>query len=211
MSFEHWLVFAAASVVLLLIPGPTVLLVVSYALGHGRRAAGAVVAGVALGDFIAMTACMAGLGAVLTTSALLATALRWAGGAYLVYLGWKLWRTPVADLAVADKDGGGPDIRPRRIFVHTCAVTTLNPKTLVFFVAVVPRFLDVARPLPGQMMVLEATFVALAALSACFYTALGTSARSVVRGPRLRRAVNRVGGGLLMGVGLLVAGWRRTA
>lgn len=211
MSFEHWLVFVATSVVLLLIPGPTVLLVVSYALGHGRRAAGAVVAGVALGDFIAMTACMAGLGAVLTTSATLATVLRWAGGAYLVYLGWKLWRAPVADLVVDDKDGGGPDIRPRRIFAHTCAVTTLNPKTLVFFVTVVPRFLDVSQPLPGQMMVLEATFVVLAALSACFYTVLGTSARSAVRGPRLQRVVNRVGGGLLMGVGLLVAGWRRTA
>jgi threonine/homoserine/homoserine lactone efflux protein len=87
MSFAHWLAFAAASAVLLAIPGPTVLLVISYALGHGRKAATAIVAGVALGDLTAMTASMLGLGALLATSAALFAALRWVGGAYLIYLG----------------------------------------------------------------------------------------------------------------------------
>ena len=69
MSFEHWLAFTAAAAVLLVIPGPTVLLVISYVLGHGRKPAAAIVAGVALGDLTAMTASMLGLGAVLASSA----------------------------------------------------------------------------------------------------------------------------------------------
>ena len=95
MPLDHWLAFAAASAVLLAIPGPTVLLVISYALGHGRRPAAAIVAGVALGDLTAMTASVLGLGAVLAASAAIFTALRWIGGAYLVYLGIRLWRAPV--------------------------------------------------------------------------------------------------------------------
>src|SRR6478752_6527930 len=92
MSIETWLAFAAASAVLLIIPGPTILLVVSYALGQGRRAAFPVATGVALGDFTAMTLSMLGLGAVLAASAILFAALKWIGGAYLIWLGIKLIR-----------------------------------------------------------------------------------------------------------------------
>ena len=105
MPLETWLAFVAASAVLLAIPGPTVLLVISYALGHGRRPAAAIVAGVALGDLTAMTASMIGLGAVLAASAALFTVLRWIGGAYLVLLGIKLWRAPVAE-------AGAPEVPP---------------------------------------------------------------------------------------------------
>ena len=95
MSIELWLAFAAASAVVLAIPGPTVLLVVSYALAQGRRSASATVAGVALGDFTAMTASLLGLGVVLLASATLFTVLKWIGAAYLNYLGIELWRSPV--------------------------------------------------------------------------------------------------------------------
>src|SRR3954454_1351383 len=95
MALEHWLAFVAASAVLLAIPGPTVLLVVSYALGYGRKSAAAIVAGGALGDLTAMTASMLGLGAALAASGTLFTVLRWIGGAYLVFLGIRLWRAPV--------------------------------------------------------------------------------------------------------------------
>src|SRR5690242_21860988 len=97
MQFDHWLAFAAASGILLAIPGPTVLLVISYALGHGRRSAYATVAGVALGDFTAMTASMVGLGALLAASAMLFMLVKWIGAAYLVFLGVKLWRAPVGE------------------------------------------------------------------------------------------------------------------
>ncbi|OPZ69289.1 MAG: Aldose 1-epimerase [Firmicutes bacterium ADurb.Bin467] len=93
MSLEVWLAFVAASAVLLVIPGPTILLVVSYALGRGMRVAAPVATGVALGDLTAMTLSMLGVGALLATSATLFTVLKLIGAAYLVWLGVKLWRT----------------------------------------------------------------------------------------------------------------------
>ena len=87
ITSEIWLAFAAASAVLLVIPGPTILLVVSYAMGQGWRTALPMAAGVALGDFTAMTLSMLGLGALLAASATVFTALKWIGAAYLVWLG----------------------------------------------------------------------------------------------------------------------------
>jgi threonine/homoserine/homoserine lactone efflux protein len=113
MPLDHWLAFVGASAILLAIPGPTVLLVVSYALGHGRRAAAAIVAGVALGDLTAMTASMLGLGAALAASATLFTALRWFGGAYLAWLGIRLWRAPMGT-PMGTPVGGWPRWRRRR-------------------------------------------------------------------------------------------------
>ncbi|MCB8879887.1 LysE family translocator [Acidisoma cellulosilytica] len=205
MSFDHWLAFVAASAVLLAIPGPTVLLIISYALGHGRKPAAAIVAGVALGDLTAMTASMLGLGAVLATSAVIFTALRWIGGAYLIYLGIKLWRAPVQSAALADS----PKANPLRMLAHSYAVTALNPKSIIFFVAFVPQFLQASRPFLHQVVILEATFVTLATLNAAMFALLAAAARERLRAPRVQRAVNRTGGSLLIGAGLFAAGWRR--
>ena len=207
MPIDHWLAFVAASAILLVIPGPTILLVLSYALGHGRRPAAAIVAGVALGDLTAMTASMLGLGAVLATSAALFTVLRWIGGAYLVYLGVKLWRAPVA----AAEEAAAPPAALSRMFAHAYAVTALNPKSIVFFVAFVPQFLSASSPFLPQVAVLEATFVTLAILNAAAYALLAAAARRRLREPRVRRVVNRTGGSLLVGAGALAVGWRGAA
>ncbi len=208
MSLELWLAFAAASTIMLLIPGPTVLIVVSYALGHGRRSAMATVAGVALGDFTAMTASMLGLGVLLSTSAALFTGLKWLGAAYLVYLGVKLWRAPTT---VGSDSADQPDVAPLRMLLHTYAVTALNPKSIVFFVAFLPQFLDTAQPLAAQMVVMEITFLVLATLNATLYALLASAARKAVRTPSVQRAVNRTGGSLLIGAGLLTAAWKKAA
>lgn len=208
MPLDQWIAFVAASAVLLAIPGPTITLVVSYALGQGRRSATATVAGVALGDFTAMTASMLGLGAVLAASALLFTALKWVGAAYLVYLGIKLWRAPVGD-------GSGPaqalETGSRRMFLHAYAVTALNPKSIVFFVAFLPQFLDPTAPTLPQIVIFEATFLVLATLNAMSYALLAAAAQRTIRKPSVQRAVNRVGGGFLIGAGVLTAAWRRAA
>ncbi|HEV7317501.1 MAG TPA: LysE family translocator [Ensifer sp.] len=208
MSFEHWFAFAAASAVLLAIPGPTILLVISYALGHGRKTAGATVAGVALGDFTAMTASMLGLGALLATSAAIFTVLKWVGAAYLIWLGIKLWRAPVSAGGDTDVETAAGE-RPLRIFFHTYAVTALNPKSIVFFVAFLPQFLDLSQPLFAQMAIFELTFLTLAILNASLYAALATAARSTISKPNIRRIVNRAGGSMLIGAGLLTATMKR--
>ena len=206
MPFEQWLAFAAASAVLLVIPGPTVLLVVTYALTYGRRTALATVAGVGCGDLVAMTASLAGLGVLLAASAELFTILRWVGAAYLVWLGLKLWRAPV----FAVPGGvGEPALRQRRVFLHAFAVTALNPKGIVFFVAFLPQFLDAQAPLLPQFVIFEATFVGLAMANALAFALLAASARRAIRRPAVQRTVNRVGGSLLMGAGVLTAAWRK--
>jgi threonine/homoserine/homoserine lactone efflux protein len=208
MSIEHWLAFVVASSILLAIPGPTILLVISYALGHGRTVAGATVAGVALGDFTAMTASMLGLGALLATSAAIFTVLKWVGAAYLIWLGIKLWRTPIAAEA-ADGTTAVPVEQPLRIFLHTYVVTALNPKSIVFFVAFLPQFLNLSRPLFNQMLVFETTFLALAAANATAYALMASVARKTIRKPKVQAIVNRAGGSLLIGAGLVTAGLRR--
>ena len=197
MSFEAWAAFAAASTVLLVIPGPTVLLVVSYALGQGWRTALPMAVGVALGDFTAMTLSMLGLGALLATSATLFTLLKWLGAAYLVYLGLKLWRA-----------GGTLDAPPRtdaasaaRMLGHAWLVTALNPKSITFFVAFLPAFLDPAADFLTQMLVFETTFLVLAFANAVGYALVASRARRFAGNPRVIGVVNKVGGGLLIGAG----------
>jgi threonine/homoserine/homoserine lactone efflux protein len=198
MSFETWLAFAAASSVLLVIPGPTVLLVVSYALGQGWRTALPMSVGVALGDFTAMTLSMLGLGALLATSATLFTVLKWVGAAYLVYLGIKLWRA-----------GGTLDAAPRtdavsaaKMLGHAWLVTALNPKSITFFVAFLPAFLDPKADFLTQMLVFETTFLVLAFANAFGYALVASRARRLASDPRALGIVNKVGGGLLVGAGV---------
>jgi threonine/homoserine/homoserine lactone efflux protein len=201
MSFETWLAFAAASAVLLVIPGPTILLVLSYALGRGWRVAAPVAAGVALGDFTAMTLSMLGLGVLLAQSAALFTLLKWIGAAYLVWLGIKLWRAGATLDAEPRTDTGSR----ARMMAHAWLVTTLNPKSLIFFVAFLPQFLDPTRPFWPQMAIFEATFVSLAFLNAFGYALLGARARRLATSPRVLRLVNRAGGTALIGAGAAAA------
>jgi threonine/homoserine/homoserine lactone efflux protein len=207
MSLVHWLAFALASSIVVVIPGPTVFLVVSYALGHGRRYALATTAGVALGDLTSMTASMLGLGAVLAASATAFTVVKWLGAAYLVYLGIKLWRAPVGGEQAPDIS----ETRPGRVFAHAYAVTTLNPKSIVFFVAFVPQFMDLHAPVWPQIAILEATFVVLATLNAFGYALLASSARRAIRSSSVQRVVNRSGGTLLICAGVLAAAWKKSA
>ena len=197
MTFESWAAFTAASAVLLIIPGPTVLLVVSYALGQGWRTVLPMTAGVALGDFTAMTLSMLGLGALLAASATLFTVLKWVGAAYLVYLGIRLWRA-----------GGTLDAAPRTDAVsaawmlgHAWLVTALNPKSITFFVAFLPAFLDPQADFLTQMIVFETTFLLLAFANAFGYALVAARARGFVLNPHAIGVVNKVGGGLLVGAG----------
>ncbi|CAA0098619.1 Homoserine/homoserine lactone efflux protein [Starkeya nomas] len=204
MPIETWLAFVAASAVLLVIPGPTILLVVSYALGQGRRVAFPVALGVALGDFTAMTLSMLGLGALLATSATLFTILKWIGAAYLIWLGIKLWRAGGAP-SFGEARAAGPTWR---MMLHAWIVTALNPKSITFFVAFLPQFLDPAGDFLTQMAVFETTFLALAAANAFGYALLAGRLRGAVRSPRLVATFNRVGGSLLIAAGVTTLAWR---
>jgi threonine/homoserine/homoserine lactone efflux protein len=173
LTFETWLAFVAASAVLLVIPGPTILLVVSYAIGQGRRVALPVAAGVALGDLTAMTLSMLGLGALLAASATLFATLKIIGALYLIWLGIKLWRAG----STLDEIAARPARAPLGMLLHAWLVTALNPKSLTFFVAFLPQFLDPQLSFGRQMLIFEATFLTLAAANAFGYALLASRAR----------------------------------
>ena len=209
MDLNLWLTFVAASTALLIIPGPTVLLVLSYALSQGRRVAVASATGVALGDLIAMSASLAGLGALVLASATAFTVLKWVGAAYLVWLGVKLIRSASkGGIALPDAPEG---IRASAIFWHAAAVTALNPKSIAFFIAFVPQFIRADAPLAPQFAVLIATFVALAALNALAYALLADRLRRTITRPYVVPWLTRAGGGALIGMGVLTATLRRAA
>lgn len=198
MTLDAWLAFLLATMVMLAIPGPTILLVIGQSLGAGRRHALPLVAGVALGDLTAMTLSLAGLGALLAASATAFTLLKWAGAAYLVYLGVRLWRASVSAQAA-------PPLRAQAAFQQAYVVTALNPKGIAFFVAFVPQFISASAPFLAQAVVLIASFVTLAALNALLYALLAGQLSSLVRRPAVRRGFNRAGGGVLVGAGLTLA------
>lgn len=208
MNLELWLAFVAASAVMLAIPGPTILTVMSYSLASGRRANLPLVAAVALGDSTALAMSLLGLGALLATSAFWFTAVKWIGGLYLLYLGIKLLRAGASTSVVLTP----PESVSRwKLFGNTYLVTALNPKGIVFFVAFLPQFLNPQMPVTPQLWVLAATFVTLATLNATLYALFAASARRLLSTPRAQRGFHLLGGSLLSGAGVWALLARRPA
>jgi len=199
VSIELWLAFVAASAVLLVIPGPTVLTVISYSVAHGRRARIPLLAAIALGDSTALVLSLLGLGALLATSPLWFSGIKWVGGLYLLYLGIRLLRAGISSAALATPAAPGSRWS---LFANTYLVTALNPKGIVFFVAFLPQFTNPGANVTLQLWVLASTFVALAVINATFYTAFAASARRLLESPRAQRCFNLAGGTLLCAAGL---------
>ena len=199
MSLHLWLAFVAASAMLLIIPGPTILTVISYSVAHGKRAKLPLVAAVALGDSTALAVSLLGLGALLATSAFWFTAIKWVGGLYLLYLGIKLLRAGISPAVLAAPAAPGSRWK---LFANTYLVTALNPKGIVFFVAFLPQFIDPRAGVTQQLWVLALTFVCMAALNATLYAVFAGSARRLLASPRAQRRFNLAGGSLLSAAGV---------
>jgi threonine/homoserine/homoserine lactone efflux protein len=186
---------------MLVIPGPTILTVIGYAMGEaapGRRERVAIVAAVALGDCTALALSLAGLGGLLAASAFWFTVVKWIGGLYLLYLGVRMLRAGV-NVPVAREAAPAP---ARSLFGHTYLVTALNPKGIIFFVAFLPQFVHAGANVAQQLWILAATFVALSTLNASLYAAFAGAARRLLASPTSQRGFNLAGGSLLTGAGV---------
>lgn len=201
MSFSSYIAFVLASLVVVLIPGPTVMLVVSQALSSGKRSVFPLAAGVGLGDLIAMTLSFVGLGAVLATSAFLFALLKWAGAAYLVYLGIQMFRAASSIDAETTPQKESPGAQ----FLSAFVTTALNPKSILFFVAFVPQFMSNNAPLTPQFILLGVTYLILGMLNASFYAIFASRLRELLRSARAVRNFNRGGGCVLVSAGVLAA------
>ncbi|WP_028967636.1 LysE family translocator [Sphingomonas phyllosphaerae] len=206
MDWHAWLVFAGASVVMAIIPGPGVASIIGFAFSSGRRTALASVAGMAVGNVIAMTVSLAGAGAVLASSALAFTILKWIGAAYLIAIGaLAIVRSGAA--AGAD-DAPRRAVSPRAAFATNVAVGTFHPKTILFFVAFAAPFIRADAAFVPQAAALIATFTLIAGVSDSMYALAGSRASGWLRHPRARVWTQRAGGGAVLGAGLAMAAMR---
>lgn len=199
MSLELWFAFVVASAVLLVIPGPTILTVISYTLAHGRRANVPLVAAVALGDSTALALSLLGLGAVLASSALWFAVVKSVGGLYLIHLGVRLLRRGVASAELAAPAAPGSRWR---LFANTWLVTAFNPKGIVFFVAFLPQFVIPGADVGRQLWILAVTFVLMAIVNATMYTVFAAAAHRMLSSSRARRRFRISGGSLLCVAGV---------
>jgi threonine/homoserine/homoserine lactone efflux protein len=203
-----WIAFVIAAEALLIMPGPTDMVVVSYALTQGRRSAWASVPGVTLGDATALVLSLLGLGALLMTSAELFNAAKIAGAAYLIYLGIRTWRAPVPETIETAEP---LQHRAWRITAHTYIATALNPGGIVFYVAFFPQFLSADRPLLPQVATFGATFVLMGTINSILYAVLALQVGRFVKGRRARKAMNRATGGMLIACGGMLGLAKRVA
>lgn len=207
MPLELWLAYVATSAVVLAIPGPTILLVLSYSITHGRKATLPVVIGVALGDSVAISLSLIGLGTLLAASAFWFTIIKWVGGCYLIYLGVALLRgagKPIPEQAQQVRASAS-----RKLFGNAFIVTALNPKSIVFFIALLPQFISPDHPVTAQLWILGVTFVVLATIGATSYALFATSIRRWLASARAKKVYSMVGGGLLLGAGVWALGAKR--
>lgn len=199
MSIELWLGFVIASMVLLIIPGPTILTVISYSITHGYKARIPLIIAVTLGDSTALFLSLVGLGVVLAESAFWFQVIKWAGGLYLLYLGVQLLRAGAKGDAI-DFSSASPS--SKKLFWNTYLVTALNPKGIIFFVAFLPQFINPAADASMQLWILAVTFVALATFNASLYALFAGQARRFLSSPRALRGFHFSGGGLLSIAGI---------
>lgn len=198
------LAFMGASLVLALTPGPAVVYIVARTLAQGRACGLASVLGVALGNLANAVGAALGLAALFAVSSAAFTVVKWAGAAYLVYLGVRLWRAAPAIAAAATPQAPAQPLR--RVFRDGFVVALLNPKTALFFAAFLPQFMDAQASPLTQTLALGGVFVAIAGCTDLIYVLTAS-----LVAPRLNRAArhavwgNRLAGTSFIGLGLLTA------
>ena len=200
MSLQVYLAYVAACVALALLPGPIVTLVIANGLRHGTRAALTNILGVQAGLAIVIGIVAVGLTSLMATMGYWFDWVRFAGAAYLVWLGIKLIRSPVEGVSVDT-----PPPPPRGgFFLQGFVVLLSNPKVLVFFGAFIPQFMDMNRDHVSQVTLLGVTFMVIAGLTDGLYALLAGRARTFFSARRTR-LVSRISGGLMIGGGIWLA------
>lgn len=207
MTISLWLAFFAASWAISLSPGPGAVAVMSASLNHGFARGYFATFGLVLGFWTQLAIVAVGLGAVIATSSLAFAVVKWAGVAYLVYLGVHQWRAP--PLALPDADRSKAPVGRGRIVAEAWLLNAVNPKGTAFMLAVVPQFLTPGEPLLPQYLVIAATMSFTDLVVNALYAALAARLLGALRTPARRRAINRVFGSLFVALGLLLATFKR--
>ncbi|WP_374832812.1 LysE family translocator [Paenochrobactrum pullorum] len=200
MNYHLWFGFIAASIVVGIVPGPGVLSIVGYAISSGTRTALASVAGMAVGNLFAMTLSLAGVGALLASSATAFMLLKWAGAFYLIWLGILAIRS--SHMNANDTAAAINPISASLAFRSNILIGVFHPKTIVFFVAFVPQFIDGNHAYWPQAILLICTFTVVVGITDALYALTAARARSLlVSSKKTKIWMGRAGGGGLVAAG----------
>lgn len=202
MTITGFIAYAGALAIAAAIPGPGVTALVARALGSGFRSALAMSLGLVLGDLVWLTAVVLGLAIVAQTFGLLFLAVKWLGVAYLAWLAWKLWTSGITPENIEARKGKGDLISS---FAAGLTVTIGNPKTMIFYVAILPTVVDVAAIAPYDYAVLALITIAVLLIVLVPYLALAAKARLLLKSPRALKALNRTAAGFMVGAATAIA------
>jgi homoserine/homoserine lactone efflux protein len=207
LELKTWLFFVVTEIALCLTPGPAVMFVVSQGLGGGLRAAVWANLGINAGNMIYFLLSAAGLGALLLASHTLFQAIKWAGAAYLVWLGASILLSRAPGLVV--KSAGPLPYDGPRVMLNGMALQLANPKALLFFTALLPQFIDPARDFPTQFALLALTGLVVEFSVQLGYGAAAGRMGALATRPGIAKWVNRGAGALLVAAGVGIAAARR--
>ncbi|MGB8856564.1 MAG: LysE family translocator [Burkholderiales bacterium] len=207
MSFDAWLLFAVTEALLCISPGPAVMMIIATGLKRGAAMSIFSNLGILAGNTVYFILSATSLGALLLASYDIFFAIKWIGAAYLIYLGVSTWLEKESLIEQPPQEqklaGGG------RLFLNALALQLANPKTLLFFVALLPQFIDTRQPVAWQIFIMGVTSVVLEFFILLAYGSLAGQASELARQPRYARVINKFCGGLLIGAGVGLATLRK--
>jgi len=205
MDSSRWMVYALVALISILSPGPAVLLAISNSVQFGLRRVAFSSLGNAVGVMLVSGLAMIGLGALLKSSALLFAALKLIGAGYLIFLGFRQWKSKSNVFERSNDLASGPQRTNLQIFTQSVMLALTNPKAILFFTALFPQFIDSEQSLLPQFFILTGTFMTISFCSLMMYGVVARTTRKWFSVPRHASWFNRVSGGLfmLLGVGLL--------
>jgi threonine/homoserine/homoserine lactone efflux protein len=204
MEFHVYLAFVVATTIMIALPGPSVLLTVAHSISFGWHRALSTVAGATVGIAVQLLVAAVGLTSLLNVVAEAFEWLRWAGAAYLVYLGIKQWRSAGESLAVESSQ-----VTKTNLFVQGLVITIPNPKSLIFIAAFLPQFIDAARPLGMQFSVIMPTFLVITFSVTSVWALIAGKVSGLLQSQRAFQSVLRAAGGLMIIAGVSLAMARR--
>ncbi len=209
MELSTWLTFFAASWAISISPGPGAIAAMSAGLNHGFRYGYVTIFGLILGIWTQLAVVGVGLGALMATSGMAFTVVKWLGVGYLVWLGIAQWRAPARPMVAASD--AGEVVTQRALILKAWMINVVNPKGTVFLLAVVPQFISLTQPLLPQYLIIGATLAFTDMVVMTGYTALAAKVLGALKEPAHIRAMNRVFGSLFVLAGTLLALFKRAA
>jgi homoserine/homoserine lactone efflux protein len=205
MSFEHWMLYSTTIFFAAIIPGPSMVLALTHGMKYGARRTVVTALGNVTASLLQAAISIAGLSAILTTSAHIFLVIKWFGGGYLLYLGIKLWRTRDSIVVLQPIRRKATQVSLSNMFFQAFLVTAGNPKAIVFFTALFPQFIDTKVSQGSQFCVIMVTLALIAFFCFMLYAVGGQKLVSVVANTWIGRYINKILGGVFIGTGLGLA------